>query len=87
MIEYPNETKEKIFDHVIGGSSDVFAFSTYWLAKHLCCLYQRSFEIFDFSQKYGKQLQWIIIASVIAVVILFFNWQFFEGLPTSSILL
>tara|TARA_B100000900_G_scaffold416193_1_gene449911 strand:+ start:2916 stop:4175 length:1260 start_codon:yes stop_codon:yes gene_type:complete len=42
-------------------------------------LYQEGFELFDFSQKYGKQLQWIIISSGIAIVILFFNWQFFEG--------
>jgi len=49
-----------------------------WLNIY-AALYQEGFELFDFSQKYGKQLQWIIISSGIAIVILFFNWQFFEG--------
>ena len=72
--------KKNIFDHV-----DWWLISMYvalvligWLNIY-AALYQEGFEIFDFSQKYGKQLQWIIIASVIAMVILFFNWQFFEG--------
>ena len=49
-----------------------------WLNIY-AALYQEGFELFDFSQKYGKQLQWIIVAAFIAMVILFFNWQFFEG--------
>ena len=57
-----------------------------WLNIY-AALYQEGFEIFDFSQKYGKQLQWIIIASVIAMVILFSIGNFSKGLPTSSILL
>ena len=58
---------------------DVYCLSTYWLAKHLCCLVSRRFRSVRLQSKYGKQLQWIIIAYVIAMVILFFNWQFFEG--------
>ena len=72
--------KKKIFDHV-----DWWLILMYialvligWLNIY-AALYQEGFELFDFSQKYGKQLQWIIIAYVIAIVILFFNWQFFEG--------
>lgn len=72
--------KKNIFDHV-----DWWLILMYvvlvlvgWLNIY-AALYQEGFELFDFSQKYGKQLQWIIIASVIAIVILFFNWQFFEG--------
>ena len=72
--------KKNIFDHV-----DWWLILMYialvligWLNIY-AALYQEGFELFDFSQKYGKQLQWIIIASVIAMVILFFNWQFFEG--------
>ena len=72
--------KKKIFDHV-----DWWLILMYialvligWLNIY-AALYQEGFELFDFSQKYGKQLQWIIIACVIAIVILFFNWQFFEG--------
>ena len=72
--------KKNIFDHV-----DWWLILMYialvligWLNIY-AALYQEGFELFDFSRKYGKQLQWIIIASVIAMVILFFNWQFFEG--------
>ena len=72
--------KKNIFDHV-----DWWLILMYvalvligWLNIY-AALYQEGFELFDFSQKYGKQLQWIIIASVIAMIILFFNWQFFEG--------
>ena len=72
--------KKKIFDHV-----DWWLILMYillvligWLNIY-AALYQEGYELFDFSQKYGKQLQWIIIAYVIAIVILFFNWQFFEG--------
>ena len=72
--------KKNIFDHV-----DWWLILMYfalvligWLNIY-AALYQESFELFDLSQKYGRQLQWIIIASVIAMIILFFNWQFFEG--------
>ena len=49
-----------------------------WLNIY-AALYQDGAELFDFSQKYGKQLQWIIVATFIAIIILFFNWNFFEG--------
>ena len=49
-----------------------------WLNIY-AALYQEGFELFDFNQKYGKQLQWIIISFLIGIVILFFNWQFFDG--------
>lgn len=72
--------KKNIFDHV-----DWWLILMYvtlvligWLNIY-AALYKEGFELFDISQKYGKQLQWIIIASVIAMIILFFNWQFFEG--------
>lgn len=72
--------KKNIFDHV-----DWWLILMYvalvligWLNIY-AALYQEGFELFDFSQKYGKQLQWIIVAAFIAMVILFFNWQFFEG--------
>ena len=72
--------KKNIFDHV-----DWWLILMYlalvligWLNIY-AALYQEDFELFDFNQKYGKQLQWVIIANIIAVIILFFNWQFFEG--------
>ena len=72
--------KKNIFDHV-----DWWLILMYvalvligWLNIY-AALYQEGFELFDFNQKYGKQLQWVIIANIIAVIILFFNWQFFEG--------
>lgn len=72
--------KKNIFDHV-----DWWLILMYlalvligWLNIY-AALYQEGAELFDFSQKYGKQLQWIIVAAFIAMVILFFNWQFFEG--------
>lgn len=49
-----------------------------WLNIY-AALYNENFEIFDFSQKYGRQMVWILIAFVIALFILFFNWKFFEG--------
>ena len=49
-----------------------------WLNIY-AALYNENYEIFDFSQKYGRQMIWILIAFVIALFILFFNWKFFEG--------
>jgi rod shape determining protein RodA len=49
-----------------------------WLNIY-AALYNENYEIFDFSQKYGRQMVWILIAFVIALFILFFNWKFFEG--------
>jgi len=72
--------KKQIFDHV-----DWWTISMYlvlvligWLNIY-AALYNENFEIFDFSQKYGRQMVWILIAFVIALFILFFNWKFFEG--------
>jgi rod shape determining protein RodA len=49
-----------------------------WLNIY-AALYNENFEIFVFSQKYGRQMVWILIAFIIALFILFFNWKFFEG--------
>ena len=49
-----------------------------WLNIY-AALYQDGAHIFDFNQKYGKQLQWIIISFLISIVIIFFNWKFFDG--------
>jgi len=72
--------KKQIFDHV-----DWWTISMYlvlvligWLNIY-AALYNENYEIFDFSQKYGRQMVWILIAFVIALFILFFNWKFFEG--------
>ncbi len=72
--------KKQIFDHV-----DWWTISMYlvlvligWLNIY-AALYNENHEIFDFSQKYGRQMVWILIAFVIALFILFFNWKFFEG--------
>ncbi len=72
--------KKQIFDHV-----DWWTISMYlvlvligWLNIY-AALYNENYEIFDFSQKYGRQMIWILIAFVIALFILFFNWKFFEG--------
>lgn len=72
--------KKQIFDHV-----DWWTISMYlvlvligWLNIY-AALYNENFEIFVFSQKYGRQMVWILIAFIIALFILFFNWKFFEG--------
>lgn len=72
--------KKQIFDHV-----DWWTISMYlilvligWLNIY-AALYNENYVIFDFSQKYGRQLVWILIAFVIALFILFFNWKFFDG--------
>ncbi|MDB2675151.1 rod shape-determining protein RodA [Flavobacteriales bacterium] len=72
--------KKQIFDHV-----DWWTISMYlilvligWLNIY-AALYNENYGIFDFSQKYGRQLVWILIAFVIALFILFFNWKFFDG--------
>jgi len=72
--------KKQIFDHV-----DWWTISMYlllvligWLNIY-AALYNENYEVFDFSQKYGRQMVWILIAFVIALFILFLNWKFFEG--------
>jgi rod shape determining protein RodA len=49
-----------------------------WITIY-AALYNEGYELFDFSKKYGKQFIWIIIAFFIAIIILFFNWKFFDG--------
>ena len=49
-----------------------------WLNVY-AALYNENYALFDFSQKYGRQLIWILIAIVIAIFILLFNWKFFDG--------
>ncbi len=49
-----------------------------WLSIY-AALYNEGYELFDFTKKYGKQFIWMIIAFFIAIIILFFNWKFFDG--------
>ena len=72
--------KKNIFDHVDWWLIFMYLILVLlgWLNIY-AALYQDGAELFDFSQKYGKQLQWIIVATFIAIIILFFNWNFFEG--------
>ena len=72
--------KKNIFDHVDWWLIFMYLILVLlgWLNIY-AALYQDGAELFDFSQKYGKQLQWIIVANFIAIIILFFNWNFFEG--------
>lgn len=72
--------KRGIFDHVDWWLILMYAALMLigWVNIY-AALYQEGAEILDFSQKYGKQLMWIGVASLIAIIILFFNWQFFEG--------
>jgi rod shape determining protein RodA len=49
-----------------------------WISIY-AALYNEGYELFDFSKKYGRQFIWMMIAFFIAIIILFFNWKFFEG--------
>ena len=49
-----------------------------WLNIY-AALYNENYALFDFSQKYGRQLVWILVAIVLALFILLFNWKFFDG--------
>ena len=49
-----------------------------WISIY-AALYNEGYEFFDFSKKYGRQFIWMMIAFFIAIIILFFNWKFFEG--------
>jgi rod shape determining protein RodA len=49
-----------------------------WISIY-AALYSEGAELFDFSLKYGKQFIWIGVAVVIAIFILFFNNNFFDG--------
>ena len=49
-----------------------------WISIY-AALYNEGAELFDFSQKYGRQLIWIGVAGVIATLILFFNNNFFDS--------
>lgn len=72
--------KRGIFDHVDWWLIVMYgALMLIGWVNIYAALYQEGAEILDFSQKYGKQLMWIGVASLIAIIILFFNWQFFEG--------
>lgn len=72
--------KKNIFDHVDWWLILMYFGLTLigWLNIY-AALYQDGYELFDFTKKYGKQFIWIIIACLIAMIILFFNWQFFDG--------
>ena len=49
-----------------------------WISIY-AALYNEGAELFDFSQKYGRQFIWIGVAGVIATLILFFNNNFFDS--------
>ena len=49
-----------------------------WITIY-AALYNEGYEFFDFSKKYGRQFIWMMIAFLIAIIIMFFNWKFFEG--------
>lgn len=49
-----------------------------WITIY-AALYNEGYEFFDFSKKYGRQFIWMMIAFFIAIIIMFFNWKFFEG--------
>jgi rod shape determining protein RodA len=72
--------KKNIFDHV-----DWWLIGLYVLLMLIgwvniyAALYQEGADIMDFGQKYGKQLIWMGVAALIAIFILFFKWEFFEG--------
>ena len=49
-----------------------------WISIY-AALYQEGSSIFNFSEKYGRQFIWMVVAVFIAIIILLFNWKFFEG--------
>ena len=49
-----------------------------WISIY-AALYQEGSSIFNFSEKYGRQFIWMVVAIFIAIIILLFNWKFFEG--------
>ena len=49
-----------------------------WISIY-AALYQEGSSIFNFSEKYGRQFIWMFVAVFIAIIILLFNWKFFEG--------
>jgi len=72
--------KKHIFDQIDWWTILMYVVLVFigWLNIY-AALYNENYELFDFSQKYGRQFIWIVIAFVIALFILFFNWNFFEG--------
>ncbi|MGC6469824.1 MAG: rod shape-determining protein RodA [Flavobacteriales bacterium] len=72
--------KNQIFDHIDWWTIGMYFVLVIigWLNIY-ASLYNDNLELFDFSQKHGRQLIWIIVAFLIAILILFFNWRFFEG--------
>lgn len=72
--------KRNIFDQIDWWLVSMYVVLTFigWISIY-AALYNEGYELFDFSKKYGRQFLWIIIAFVIAIIIMFFNWKFFEG--------
>lgn len=72
--------KKQLFDNVDWWTISMYLVLVFigWLNVY-AALYNENYALFDFSQKYGRQLIWILIAIVIAIFILLFNWKFFDG--------
>ena len=72
--------KKQLFDNVDWWTISIYLLLVFvgWLNVY-AALYNENFTLFDFSQKYGRQLIWILVSIVIAVFILLLNWKFFDG--------
>ena len=72
--------KRNIFDNIDWWLVCMYVALTFigWISIY-AALYNDGYELIDFSKKYGKQFIWIMVAFVVAILILFFNWKFFEG--------
>lgn len=72
--------KKQLFDNVDWWTISIYLLLVLvgWLNVY-AALYNENFALFDFSQKYGRQLIWILVSIVIAVFILLLNWKFFDG--------
>ena len=50
-----------------------------WINIYAAVFNEEHYSIFDISQRYGKQLMWIGLAIILAIVILLFEGQFFTS--------
>ena len=73
-------TRTSIFqdiDWIVVGLYAILVFFG-WLSIYAATFDEEHRAIFDMTQNHGKQLLWIILASVIAITILLFDHRFFE---------
>lgn len=72
--------KKQLFDNVDWWTIFIYLFLVIvgWLNIY-AAMYNENYSLFDFNQKYGRQLIWIGIAFIISIFILLFNWKFFDG--------